>query len=56
MPVPRRGVTATLEGVTSTSQGGHCHITGGSLTHYRGGTATLEGGHCHITGGSLGLT
>ena len=38
----------------------HCHITGVSLSHYRGGTATLQGGtatlqrdHCHITGGSL---
>ena len=38
-------------GDTATLQGRHCHITGGSVPHYKGVTATLQGGHCHITGG-----
>ena len=37
---------AEVGGVTGSLQGGHCHITGGSLPQYRGG-------HCHIEEGSL---
>jgi len=34
-------------------QGNHCHITGGSMPHFRGVTATCTGGHSQIAAGSL---